>query len=59
MSLVHKYAWETWAEKLKNKPGFRLPEKEILTPGKIESDVIEMLKDDVTSLPPRTKRFRV
>ena len=59
LSVVHKYAWETWAEKLKHRPGFSLPEREILTPGNIEADVIEMLRDDVTSLPPKSKRLRV
>ena len=58
LSIVHKYAWETWAEKLKNKPGFRLPEREVQTPGHIAADVIEMLRDDVTSIPPKTKRLR-
>lgn len=59
LSVVHKYAWEAWAKKLKHRPGFSLPEREILTPGNIEADVIEMLRDDVTSLPPKSKRLRV
>jgi len=56
---VHKYAWEAWAGKLKHRPGFSLPEREILTPGNIAADVVEMLRDGVTSLPPKSKRFRV
>ena len=55
LGLVHEYAWHTWAEQLSGKPSYKLESSKCQTPGVVDQDVIAILKDAITSLPPVTK----
>ena len=55
LSQVHKYAWETWKEKLSEKTGYKLPGHSIQVPGTVGKEVMDSVADAISSLPPVTK----
>ena len=52
LSQVHKYAWETWAAQLSEKPGYKVPSAQSQQPGTVDKDVLESVADTISSLPP-------